>query len=502
MRFTALPVGQGTGTLIQILSDMDDIPIESVLIDLGSLFWKVQKTGVPSRAFLVERLKEMHEPALDAVFLSHGDADHINLIKGALAQFKKPSEHAPRRETLEVRRVWYAGSKGDYTKGVPVLKELNAWRPDPPGHGVLKTLGPDAVDWVTPTYQSANGLEIWVMAGDTVTAATGIGAASPTRLKNAPKSYANNTVSLVLAVAYGDPEKQWIVATGDATGLTMARCNDVMRASPDWQAIAPVLCLSLPHHGSESTTYNVLGATTAAQDTKALAIQNVREFVNYLKPQTLSVSSGEWPGYRLPRARAIGDFSVHCTAPWFEDPALPADQHFYTAYYARDQMKVIGANAAGLTRWPPGAGWQTARTYQGIFTNDYYEGPADAHVPIVVPLQSGVPADSVSLDDTKQPYDPIPYWVTGWAWDVDESGADPTVTPVCDLARASAEDRAKLEELHGPLPPHRFVFLPPAALRDAPAGTAPPPPATVPEASRPAAEPSQPRRARRVRQLP
>src|SRR6185437_1111708 len=89
---------------------------------------------------------------------------------------------------------------------------------------------------------------------------------APLRYLQPDDGYLVNTNSLVLAVRYGTGTKRKIVATGDATGMTMAVANERLAADrPNWQLGTD--SISLPHHGSAVTTYDVLNANTATKTT-------------------------------------------------------------------------------------------------------------------------------------------------------------------------------------------------------------------------------------------
>ncbi len=502
MRFIVLPVGQGSGTLIEILDDdAAKTPLAAILVNLGSMLWKVHEAGFVSADLVGQELRRMNNaPTLNAVLLSHGDADHINLVGRLLESFLPPAQSGPRNQTLAVENVWYAGYPANYTKrGVNFLAMLHSYRPGLATN--VHQLGPDVSDLNVPLL-SGNGLELYVITANTAVASTEVAAESEEDLHQGTVSYLNNTVSLVLLVAYG-AQRRYIVVTGDATGMTLARCNTAISNYPG--DLAPVLSMTLPHHGSAVTTYNLLGAVTQEHDPMAFAQYNVNWFVDSLRPQSLTVSAGEVERYCLPSARTIMDFGRHIEerSP-YSDAALRninPPQHFYTSYFERHELTVLSdAMTDAVTQWPPSEGWQTVRTSKAVYTTDYFREPGAQNVPEAFP-------PNVTIGAGQPPYNPAPPWGAGWAFCISADGLTVTVERVIDLTTVSPTDRAQLERLYGPLPAQRFVFLPSAA--DAPGASAtaeaerpPPDPALLASAPARGARPTPPPGLRRARQLP
>jgi hypothetical protein len=507
MRLTVLPVGQGTGTLIQVLDD-NGVPVETMLCDLGTGKWKTTATGFHSGDFVVEELEKMAAPTLSAVFLSHGDEDHITLIPRVLKKFHPPSDEEPANETLVVERVWFGGAYKKYRiLQRNVLLELKKYRPVS-GQSNLFDFGRDATGGHEPLYTSPHGVEVYLLFGNGLAAT-----AKPVRegtAKNTDNSIVN-TESLVLLVCYGEPS-QWIVLTADATALTLAHCNEEIENLEI--GIAPVFSLTLPHHGSTTTTYALINAADKSDTT--LAQTNVDAFVDAFKPRTASVSSGEVAVFRLPRARVIEDFGKTLDQTgWWSDPALKvgtkaSTQHFYTAVFDRHQCSVADSGESKMNDednnkagWPNRRGWHSARTTKAFYSTDYLRQPVPKGIPLAfLPGQADFDAVPSPVSATEA-YKAVP-WATGWAFEVTDQGV-PSMGPVVEIA--NAEHHAALRMLYGELPPHRFVFLP-SASADAepnPAGVAAPaaaaPAAVVATAPREARPPLS-RDARRARPLP
>ncbi len=486
LRYTVLPVGQGTGTLVQVLN-ATGTPIETTLIDLGSLGWSTE-AGIPSADVVIEQLKLMAEPKLDVVFLSHSDSDHNNLIGRVLAAFYEPSAGRPRKETLYVSHVWYGGANASYFKrNVDVLDQLEKY-----GANVHSTNAAESSWDLTPPaplHSSASGVKYWLLLGNVVSTDAFMGAA-PSR--KGSRGYLLNVVSAVLIVEYGTSTQQGIVATGDATGLTLGGCMSVINDNS--VKFPPMLSMSLPHHGSATTTYDLLGRRTDTLDEDALATQVVQELVKKLSPLSITASAGEHGTYHHPASRVIKDFGALVGSGLYRDKGLPTE-HFFTAYYPQDSLALDGSM---ITRkWPPSTSWYTGRTAHNVFTIDYFRGnPATLDVPEVFPPDA-------SIGGPGSPYADKPPRAAGWAYEVSEDGNSVVLKRVVDLYFATAQARAAIEAAHGPLPPRRFVFVPSAPPPDPKEQPAPARPAAlVAAAPAPARRPPSSPGLRRMRQLP
>jgi hypothetical protein len=505
MRYTVLPVGQGSGALVEVLEN--GTLQAPVLIDLGSRGWNKQ-AGQPSAAFVAERLDQMANPKLAAVFISHVDSDHVNLLRRLLERFKKRGG-AGNKKTLEIGDVWFGGKRSDYdsSRDRPLqrLEEYGA---------TIHTLGLKESDVAAgATRFSYAGVEYSLLIAnvadpdseekrartDTDTD-TDTGAVSRKRAREA-NGFLRNVVSLVVVVKFGTITPQYIVAPGDAIGLTLAECNKILNSRPG--IFAPVLTLALPHHGSATSTYDLTGVRKVGDETSGeLAARVVREFVNHLQAHSITASAGENPTYRHPSSRVIADFARTVQKSWYQDGTTPGE-HFFTAYYELNRIALQG----GKNRlfWPFTTGWYTGRTESNVFTIDYFRGNPQTSTPLKIVFDPSRGPDDYPLATYGLPNAPYgagtsrPPRAAGWGFPIAEDGQSEAVERLFDLRFASAEERASLESVHGPLPPRRFVFLP-SVPAPGPAPEAGPPPAVVREAAVP--PPSPPAGLRRMRQLP
>jgi hypothetical protein len=405
LEFTVLDVDQGSGNLVEVYDDQNDtVPKRVVLIDLGTHVGVDSPGPKASVEFVVSRLKAMPEPRLDAVFLSHSDEDHINLIRSVLdSGFTPPTGADP----LTVCGVWYGGLAEKYVKRkFNVLAELDKYAPTKAT--VLHSLDVQASDYEgtvekdwKPTWKR-DGAEAWIVH------ANAVNEKGPGVL---PKKYPYylNAVSLIVMVTYAGRQ---LVTTGDATGLTLRQCNDLIKELGVKKRLDEVFALTLPHHGSKAT----LAVKTALSPSKykpgELETKTVAEFVDNFRPQTISASAGE--SYDHPADSVIRTFSRHLTNQVrFEDPTLLGKnglkQHFYTAHFDPKSVPL-----AGSQRWPPVGGWYTVRTDRNIFTTEYYKADQKPMLFIEHPPQD---------KDTPSPLNPTVFkgdfpGATGWRFTV------------------------------------------------------------------------------------
>ncbi|MFP5246279.1 MAG: ComEC/Rec2 family competence protein [Thermoanaerobaculia bacterium] len=112
-----LDVGQGDGTLIVF---PDDSP---VLVDMGSKK-NANVAGKDALAYVHDKLLDIQarrgtmHPTLDILFLTHGDADHYNLIVPLIESFGD-------EEPLTVEAVYIGGPMADYAG--PIQAWLQRW---------------------------------------------------------------------------------------------------------------------------------------------------------------------------------------------------------------------------------------------------------------------------------------------------------------------------------------------------------------------------------------
>lgn len=448
MRFCVLDVGQGTGTLVQSI-DPSGTPTFSALIDLGSEGWK-EEAGENSARIVAQELSK--RPVLDAVFLSHSDSDHINLVPSLLKYFVKPGQPG---KALSVRKVWFGGDPDKYFKktiGKNILTTLDEYHTG--GGSVRGTIGNAETSWQwnpPRVYAEGGGINIKLLVGNTAAEYVQMWVDSPVG-RTPTGGYVTNTKSLVLVVTLGSgAAERRIIATGDATALTLAKCVEVIWAAHGIN-LAPCWSVTLPHHGSETTTYDLQGISTAGHASKELPDYVIAVWSNYVQPQTLSASAGERSTFRHPAIRVIRDFGHTLTSGSYIDPALPGSgEHFYTSFFPGHFLHYQGSN---ITDWPSKAGWHSVRSGKDVFTTDYVIDP-NVEIPVAYPPDAQF--------RNPQFFNPRPPRAIAWDFRVFDDGSSPKILPAFDRMALEPEQVERLEEAMGrPLPPERFFFVPSA----------------------------------------
>jgi beta-lactamase superfamily II metal-dependent hydrolase len=456
--YYVLAVGQGTGTLVQVCKDTLDEPVWSAIIDLGSEGWK-KDVGVPSAKFAAEKLKNAEDEenvVLDAVILSHSDSDHINLLPDLLEEFTKPDEEAEEdKPNLTVESVWYGGEKSRYKKGSKpnLLDVLDEYAPDSGSILHKPANNQSSFDEDPPTRLADSGKDawVWLLIGNTIAEDVTYDSNAPTR--SASDGYDVNTKSLVVGVTFGkDADRKRIIATGDATGLTIAKCREVMKDNE--LDLSGTLSLTLPHHGSATTTYDLLGLKAESGSSEELARKNIERFSKALGAVTVSASAGERSTFRHPAIGVIKDFGAFVGEGKYEDAALKGNEHFYTFYTPSGYFKYAKVAKGKPSDWPSKAGWYSARTKKNAFTTDYFVDKKE-------PVPKAWPQSATYL--TQAEFDPEPLDTISWAFIVKESGKSWEVKNAVDTLRLSEGQARRLEAaLGGPLPEARFILVPSA----------------------------------------
>jgi beta-lactamase superfamily II metal-dependent hydrolase len=523
MRFVVLDVGQGSANVVERYDDMDRLT-SAALIDVGSEQWK-RLAGGPSVDWLAGRLQQMVGGAkLEAVVLSHSDSDHINLVPNLLRLFDTPRTIGPTKPVLTIEEVYYGGDYARYKKGKGVrsrniIERLDEYRP----LGVDRNAsvyaladdwtsfeGDDPADFHALCWIGAGEIPLWVLTSNTTAGYALVGDGSRKRRRiDLSGGYGINTRSIVVATVF---RGRTLIATGDATGLTLASCNRALSGADAREVLhLPALMVTAPHHGSDTTTYDLTGSSHGSEEAKRV----VRTFAAYAEAMTLTASAGERATFKHPAGTVVSDLGAHMAAETlYIDPALTDDdEHFATLYWHPKTATLVGGTKP---KWPDTGGWYTSRTWRNLYTTDYFNAPARrAAVPTAYPWRAFAEDPSV--------FAPAPPKGIAWAYEV---ATDGSVQMKVARSRAQGDPAfwAAVERIHGPLPPDGFVWVPsahqpqpvvrmagdePVRAPGSSARRAPRPadrdtrPRTARQRPAPAPEPAPaPPRARRARQIP
>ncbi|MFL6162631.1 MAG: hypothetical protein ACJ74U_10400 [Jatrophihabitantaceae bacterium] len=514
MRFIVMDVGQGSANFVQYFDSEapNAVAKNAGIVDIGSEAWKT-RAGKPSADIVAQELLKMSAttPWLDEVLISHSDSDHHNLLPRLLANFHTPkSKQTP---SLTVKRTWFGGTYSFYLKGkVNVLASLLDYAPvGAKKAAVQKQLqiawssfdNPDQSTW--EPLAKIGDIELWVLAANTTGATVTMSDKKKQKfdLNDRGDGFAINTKSLVVAAKFGGVS---VIATGDATGLTIAHAVNVLEKAGVKAKLGTVFMITAPHHGSDSTTYSLLGGVREGTRTWDAGKSIVKQFVDDLMPLSVSASAGERRGFWHPSMTVLADFSLHLAPqPYFIDPVLAAmnlNQHFYTAYFEPESLdwkplvtppkpppnkgvKRKAGNNGVPTRWPADGGWWVARTDQNCFTTDYFYTFVDSAVPVAFP-PTAKETDPVKYDKPQPPPNAI-----SWAFDVKDDGTK-TVYVAYRRDELHPAHIARVEEMLGaPMPDEEYIWVPSAELPppgDQPPGDQPPgdrPPGDQPPGDQP-----------------
>ncbi|WP_405436485.1 hypothetical protein OG373_06090 [Streptomyces avidinii] len=472
--FWVLDVGQGSGNFVQLFDDSDKL-IGSLLFDLGSE-GKKSEAGFPSAQTVAALLG--NPGTLDLVALSHSDSDHINLIPELLSYFTTSE--------LAINTVRYGGDYARYQKrtGTNILAELGTYMPGtsspqhlPPGFSAFRGDPAPAPDY------TLGDLKLWILMANAAApgakkAKIALQARTGTKHKAADGSNAN-TNSLVLLVGFRGLQ---FIVTGDATGTTLYQINLVVNTSIKKDYLDAVVMLTLPHHGSATTTFDVGGGIDGED--------NLKNFVTNTTPYSLTGSADKRRSYKHPSAKVMEYFWAGLARgePYWKDPTL-GDRHFYTAYFTPGDAYDYKDGKGALYTWPPSAWWYSVQTASDIYTNMYvYTDMMGGQQEIVLPPNSSA---------LEVPDNPVPPRALGVAWKY-------TVTDTVTLEmQVNRPDYERMIAARGFVP---AGWPDPAALGEAQWISLPSADAAVVDDSRPAAaappEPAPTRRTAPTSQRP
>ena len=414
-----LDVGQGTGVLAALYTADPAVsaPAHLILLDLGSEQAK-REAGVPTVEYVERTLNLMKQPTLDAVFLSHSDSDHVNLINDLLLRFT-PYEQGRNegKGTLRIRYAMYGGDWDKYKKGrdLNVLEVLNSF--------MVNNAHQD--DWlpVQPSYMTSyranevaparriGFVDLRLLVGNAANTRSGRPTKDSLLVKDA---FGINTMSLVIVIeAFGSQ----FVMTGDATGATMKLAAERLSVAHGHGHLKSVFAVTAPHHGSLKSALD-LGKVAPGEDAKEV----VQTFIKRLDADSVEVSAGIRKGFNHPSAELLRMFAAPLKAgypPIWTDEYGYGDRHFFTAYFTKEQAEFDTVKSASK-KWPNMSYWRTVQTELSLFTSVYYSPELLQDAWKAWPPS---PAKRVELREPSSKY-PVPPFGVMWQYVVKHTADD------------------------------------------------------------------------------
>lgn len=461
-----LDVGQGSGQLLE-LYDATHTMTSCVLVDLGSELEK-ETAGEASAIYVVKKLKHMKKPRIEAILLSHSDSDHINLLIVLLENFDPPGGTSG-KPILEVGKIYYGGARNKYKKrSTDYLTYASEYLADAKDlvnfpNGATSYFADDN-EW--KAFMSVEDVDLYLVSGNTTKEDVELVEQSETRMRKMADPYAINTKSLIFDCTYHDVN---FILTGDATGLSLAHANQILKVSGP---IAGVFMVAAPHHGSEATTLDLCGLSSDTLDKEKLAHQNLTDFVNNVSAEVLTASAERVKKFKHPSMRVLDFFvpKLSNTVYVKDDRLKPAQRHFYTAYFAKDLINL--AEGKKRKEWPASANWYSIQSGANILTTLYFDAPIQDGV--VYPPKPGKSADPISTN--------YPSLGIQWGFKVTSAGVK-TVEFIENRTLFDAVPPHARPSMTGILPPIEERFRP------RPEGSAPPPSSSPPPPASPALGP-------------
>lgn len=348
-RLYFLDVGQGMCTYFEEYDDMDQV-VANGIFDLGSTKGS-RIAGQPTVEFLVERILDRDitdDGRLDAVFVSHKDADHVNL-------FWRLLDELPDMEIGDVyhsgRREWYLSSRGN------IINALGRRTNDPNTCVHNFTVGSSSfhAQPFRPFWSPTTDARAFLIAVNTSSATGNIGRNVTTVYNGSlPNGDLANSTSLGV---YLRMFNVGAVIFGDATFSTFQFVNQVFANLGPNTRLPAVFTLQAPHHGSRLTTFG-LPSTNATISVAASAVVNT--FAAVANSKTVVVSADT--SHCHPSLETIHTFVRYADpVAWWQDATI-APYHFTSVYF---DLPLSTTQAAPFRN-------VTYQTGQNFFTTLYY----------------------------------------------------------------------------------------------------------------------------------
>ena len=347
IQFHVLDVGQGACNYVEIFDDGGDV-VANLLIDLGTN--SSQAIAADNLEWLREKIENNGE-YLDVLVITHGDTDHYNMIAKILPAFGDPDGN-------QIGMIRYGGPKWRYGGG-NLIDTLDEYTDDMGSFSPSET-GYDAEDeeWEPIWTDEDDEVKLQLIVANTPHPRD----PASMKKKQSMNAEAVNTKSVVLGLEW---DGYWIVATGDATSTTLAEVNGIL-GDVDSDDLPECFMLTLPHHGSRKTTYDLKNANDDVPDEDR---EVVDDFLNIFSPKSMSVSAGE-KRHHHPSMLMVAQFAEHTAqdVKYWSDPALTDDRHFITCWI---DLEITDPTVDPA--WPPSWRYSATQTDQNVYSTFYFK---------------------------------------------------------------------------------------------------------------------------------
>lgn len=436
----SLDVGQGMCTLATYY-DSKNVLKAIALFDIGSSKSK-SKIKDPLLEFLKEKIIERDPPDgfLDAMFISHKDADHVNLIQELL-------DEVPDAEIGLVRYggrySWYKKSNGN------ILDQLGKRVSDKKGKPKGFPIGDSNYNasnnqFENPIWQGDGGnLSAYLLCVNTPYGDEEPGALE-SEISSTPDGDQANSKSLIVLLWMD--EIQAVIA-GDATYPSFECINGYFKSY-----FGNNIMTLLPHHASRKTTF---GLPKSDDEISKEAKKEVQTFAKRMLGKTVVASADTKHGH--PSLETVELFleSTDKTKTWWTDPNIGSGFHYVTANVDLDID--IPPNDDDDNSYVVGYGYTTYLTPKNVYSTLYFARPDD-------PQFSFPPYKPLKTDRKKRrKVDPPPEGMN-WVYASNGKLSGTTLTGE-DSKRLDSLTKMLLEaDLSAELPPAALLQPAPAAV--------------------------------------
>lgn len=317
-------VGQGQCTFVEMWDNGTPAQITGTLLfDCGSGPKGKSPFVQTNLDYIVASVKSMATPKFNAVFFSHSDSDHVNLMEELLDKF------LPAKPPID--EVWFGGSRVKYKKNkVNILNYIIKQGYCTFANVKATPVNDSQIDVSTGLYKAPplwksgdDTVEVWLLVGNVLASDPANMGETPAKKRRLENPEFLNRVSLVCDLRFAG--KDYVIC-GDATNRTMAIANYYAQNS----AFKQTVMLTLPHHGSRATGLSVSKKQKATPNN----ILTVEKFSKLVSGKTLTASA--YKQHNHPSLELIEFFTPNALQkPVVKDTRLVDDSHYVVVFTDR-----------------------------------------------------------------------------------------------------------------------------------------------------------------------